>query len=107
MGSPFRINCEKGGGLMGKKVKVTTKCGGEFFYNHDQEVETVEIVEEKQRGMDLVDADGIFIFAIERYGDENGYYLEKKGGHFSLFNSSGDEIGFVGRRYGDDARLKR
>jgi len=30
---------------MGKKVKVTTKCGGEFFYNHDQEVETVEIVE--------------------------------------------------------------
>jgi len=30
---------------MGKKVKVTTKCGGEFFYDHDQEVDTVEIVE--------------------------------------------------------------
>lgn len=30
---------------MGKKVRVTTKCGEEFFYDHDQEVETVEIVE--------------------------------------------------------------
>ena len=31
---------------MGKKVKVVTKCGETFFYDHDQEVETVEIVEE-------------------------------------------------------------
>ena len=30
---------------MGKKVRVTTKCGEEFFYDHDQEVDTVEIVE--------------------------------------------------------------
>lgn len=30
---------------MGKKVKVTTKCGETFYYDHDQEVDTVEIVE--------------------------------------------------------------
>ena len=32
---------------MGRKVKVTTKCGETFFYDHDQEVDTVEIVEKK------------------------------------------------------------
>lgn len=32
---------------MGKKVKVTTKCGEEFFYDHNQEVETVEVVEDQ------------------------------------------------------------
>jgi len=90
---------------MGKKVKVTTKCGGEFFYDHDQEVETVEIIEEGQRGKSLSDVDDRFIFAIEDYGDEKGYYIEKKGAHFSLFNSNGDEIGFIGRKYGDHARL--
>lgn len=31
---------------MGKKVKVTTKCGETFYYDHDQEVDSVEIIKE-------------------------------------------------------------
>lgn len=91
---------------MGKKVKVTTKCGETFFYNHNQEVDTVEIVENK-KGQDLVDADDFFIFATYGLGVEQGYYIEKKGAHFSLFNSDGDEIGFVGLKYSKDARVDR
>ena len=38
---------------MGKKVKVTTRCGEIHHYEYGQEVETVEIVEEKSRFRDL------------------------------------------------------
>ena len=34
---------------MGKQVKVVTKCGEESFYDFDQEVDTVEIVEKSKR----------------------------------------------------------
>jgi hypothetical protein len=37
-----------GGELMGKKVKVVTKCGEIHNYEYKQEVETVEIVESKK-----------------------------------------------------------
>ena len=30
---------------MGKRVRVLTKCGEESFYDFDQEVDTVEIIE--------------------------------------------------------------
>lgn len=33
---------------MGKKVKVTTKCGEVHTYEYDQEVETVEIIEREK-----------------------------------------------------------
>jgi len=31
---------------MGNRVKVTTKCGEEFFHDYDQEIESVEVVKE-------------------------------------------------------------
>ena len=32
---------------MGRKVKVVTKCGEEYVYTYDQDVDSVEIVEKK------------------------------------------------------------
>jgi len=33
---------------MGKKVRVVTSCGDEHFYSFDQDVKSVEVVEEKE-----------------------------------------------------------
>ena len=90
---------------MGKRVRVVTKCGETFTYDHDQEVETVEIVE-TNKGADLVDSDNDYIFAMEPSSVEKGYYIEKFGSVFRVVDSDGDEVGFIGRKYGNSARLR-
>lgn len=48
---------------MGKRVKVTTRCGEEHVYQYEQEVETVEIVEKKN-----YELQGRMDHIIELYG---------------------------------------
>ena len=91
------------------KVKVTTKCGEVHFFEVDQEVDTVEIVEEKTRGEDVEDANGAYIFATIGAGRRDGYYFERHCpplGNIYLYNRKGEEIGFIGSEYSRKAEVK-
>ena len=69
------------------KVKVVTKCGKEHFFEVDQEVDTVEIVEERQRH--ILNHDKHFMTV------NHPYYLKRGNQFISIFDKDGCEIGWI------------
>ena len=79
---------------MGKKVKVTTKCGDEHFYDFDQEVESVEIIKPPKvaKGHVLNAKDGTTLMAFWYY---NNYSFIKTDSGYDMLDPKGEKIGYV------------
>jgi len=92
---------------MGKRVKVVTKCGETFTYDHDQEVDTVEVIDARElvfdkNGVKVYETDGgVEVIQDARQGQEktrvpfhcNGfiYYTNIKGEEHPIYSHHGIE----------------
>ena len=80
---------------MGKVVKVVTKCGEEHVYKYAQEVETVEIVEEKKGYRLNFNGERV----VHMYVSE-GYYLQWDGSNnYDIMSPEGILIGFLDEQF--------
>lgn len=82
---------------MGKKIKVVTKCGEVSFHDFDQDVDTVEIIEEPnpKRGtyLDNKTHGGWTV------STEEGYYItDDDGSYFYIRNKNGDSVASIYKR---------
>ena len=82
---------------MGKRVKVTTKCGETFTYDHDQEVEKAEIVEAKKEVNILFAPNG---GVLANLWSGNGWkFIEDGCESYDIVSPEGIKIGYIYKAY--------